>query len=442
VGHLPGKDDIYRKLGQKIDSLPMRAPWSQALCDILKELYSKEEADIITKMPFGPSTLDTIAKVTKYEKTRLRKLLDALCFKGLVFDLWVNEDYYYLPSPFVIGIFELTMMRTGDHLNTREWARLFYEYMHKDGLFYKANLEDGQKVSVIRALPHEETIRNLQHVEVLDYEKATSIVEQFDRFSIGLCSCRHEKHHLNKKECDTPLDTCSSFGFAADYLIRRNLAKEVSKAEMLANVARSKELGLVLAADNIQRNITFMCHCCKCCCNALAGISRHGYPNFVVTSTFIAEVEETECVGCGKCSKACPISAIEMVRFDKPGAKGRKKKKRRSKIDTSICLGCGVCALKCETGALRLVKRKQRVIHPETMFERVILQCLERDNLQYMMFDNPQSITQKFMRGFVGGFLKLSSVKKALMSDMLRSKFLAAIRVGTKLQGKGWMIEI
>jgi len=103
------------------------------------------------------------------------------------------------------------------------------------------------------------------------------------------------------------------------------------------------------------------------------------------------------------------------------------KKKEIPKIDTSRCLGCGVCALKCPTEAIKLVKRKQRVIHPETTYERLMLQCLERGTLQNQLFDNPQSITQKAMRAVVGGFLRLPPVKKALMSDMLRSKFLASL---------------
>lgn len=45
MGHTNGKD-IYRNLGKKIDNLTIRAPWSEALCSILKELYSTEEADI------------------------------------------------------------------------------------------------------------------------------------------------------------------------------------------------------------------------------------------------------------------------------------------------------------------------------------------------------------------------------------------------------------
>ncbi len=80
--------------------------------------------------------------------------------------------------------------------------------------------------------------------------------------------------------------------------------------------------------------------------------------------------------------------------------------------------------LECNEDAVILVRREKRVLHPENTFERVILQSLERGTLQNLMFNNPQSITQKFMRGFVGGFLRLPPVKAAVMSDMLRSSFL------------------
>ncbi len=234
------------------------------------------------------------------------------------------------------------------------------------------------------------------------------------------------------------METCTSFGIAADFLIRHNLAKEVSKSEMLENFARSKEMGLVLSADNVKQNVTFVCHCCDCCCNLLQGIKNFGYPNILVTSNFIAHIDEETCLGCGKCAKACNVDAIEMIPIDDPDS----KKKKRPELDTSFCLGCGVCALKCKSGALNLVPREQRVLHPETTFERVILQCLERGTLQNQLFDNPQSVTHKFMRGFTGAVLKLPPVKKTLMNDMFRSSFLRAMTEGLKRQGNKWMAEM
>ena len=438
MGHMVGKE-AYRKLGKKIDNLPMRAPWNETFYEVLKEIYSEEEADVVVRMPYGLSDLDRVGQVTKYETPKLKGILESLCSKGLVMDIWINEAYHYMPSPIVIGIFEFTMMRTGPDVDSKKLGHLFHEYMQRDnGAFYAANAAKGEKVSVIRALPHEDAINPSEFLEVLDYEKATSIAESSEMRAIGICSCRHEKLHVGEKECDVPLEKCSTFGYAADYLARNGLAREVSKSEMLENLAQSKEMKLVLCADNIQKNITFICHCCSDCCNALGGISKFGYPGVVVTSSFIAKNDADTCLGCGKCAKACPIDAIEMVPIENP----QTKKKKDAVIDSSICLGCGVCALACENGAVSLVKREQRVLHPETTFERVILQSLERGTLQNQLFDDPQSIGQKFMRGVVGGFLRLPPVKASLMSDTLRSSFLNFMKTGVEKQGKGWLLEM
>ncbi|MGB2769488.1 MAG: 4Fe-4S binding protein [Candidatus Zixiibacteriota bacterium] len=417
MGHLVG-NDMYRKLGRKIDNLTVRAPWNEAFHAILKELYSTDEADLIAKMPYSLANLDRIEKVTKYDRSKLQKILDGLCAKGLVMDLWMWGEYQYIASPLIIGIFEFTMMRTGENLNTAKWARLFHSYLQDESTFFAANFKHGEKISPLRTLPHEDAIDTSGYVEVLDYEKATAIIEGAGKFCIGICSCRHEKMHVGEKKCDVPLETCSSFDGAADYLIRNNLGKEVSKSEMLENLARSKEMGLVFCADNVKHEITFICHCCGCCCNALLGISKFGYTSMVVSSNYIPERDEEDCTACGACAEACAIDAIEALPEGNP------------RIDTSTCIGCGVCALKCPTGALKLVKRRQRVFHPEDTFERVILQCLERGTLQNLMFDNPQSITHSFMRGFIGGFLRLAPVKKALMSDVLRSSFLGMMNKG------------
>ena len=199
-----------------------------------------------------------------------------------------------------------------------------------------------------------------------------------------------------------------------------------------------KKLKLVLSADNVQKNVGFMCQCCGCCCNLMLGVSQHGFPNTIVTSTYLSQIDEEKCTGCEKCAKACPIHAIEMVPIVNPVT----KKPKNPKVNEAICLGCGVCALTCHKDAIQLVKRKQRVIHPETTFERIILASLERGTLQDQLFDNPQGITDQFLRGFIGGFLRLPPVKQALMSDQLRSQFLTALKSGVRMQGKAWLLEI
>ncbi|MCX6833679.1 MAG: 4Fe-4S binding protein, partial [candidate division Zixibacteria bacterium] len=207
-------------------------------------------------------------------------------------------------------------------------------------------------------------------------------------------------------------------------------------------------------------------------CNVLLGVSRFGYPNTVVTSNYIAKVDDDACSECGTCVDICPVNAITMSNGKasdsqkKPTASsgppdengvgappfrvGLDSEKRPTAssgpphlspsakaegpsqpvINEKLCLGCGVCALDCATGSMRLVPRAQLVLTPEDTFERVILQALERGTLQNLLFDNPQSTSHGFMRAFVGGFLKLLPVKKSLMSDTLRSRFLTFMHRG------------
>lgn len=437
MGHLGNGKNLFKKLGQKIDGLTARAPFNDTFYNILKELYTPEEAEVVIKMPYGISNLERIAKIVKMDGTHLQKILESLCSKGLIIDLWLNKEYQYALSPLGIGIFEFTMMRIGENTNPKKWAKLFDEYMFKDNTFYAANYKHGEQFSIMRTLPHEEIVDN-DYMEILDFEKATSIVEGASKFAIGICSCRHEKFHNRTKNCDTPLEMCTCFNHAADFLIRNHLAKEASKEQIFANLEKAKEQGLVLNGDNVKKNMTFICFCCKCCCNALAGITKHGYENSIMTSNYIAEHYNESCKGCGKCAQVCPVDAISMIPSSDPQSKSRKK----PQIDTSLCLGCGVCGIKCPAKSIKLVPRRQRVITPETTFQKVLLLALEKGTLQNQIFDNPQSITHKFMRGFFGGFLRLPPVKRALLSKTLRSRFLTFMEKGVHLQGKDWLLNL
>lgn len=437
MGHLVGKD-IYKKLGNKIDNLPYRVNKSNTFYTILKELYSSEEAELVVKLPYQLSTIEEIQKETGYEKNRLSIQLKRLCTKGLVMDLWIGGNYYYSTSPMVVGIFEFTMMRTGKDVDSKRMAKLFHEYMNDENSF-AVNFSHNEQIAPMRTLPHEGTITESEFTEVLDYENAKSIVESHDKFAVGLCSCRHEKKHLGEKKCDTPLETCTTMGSSVDFMVRNNFAKEISKTEMNEILDRSKETGLVFTCDNVKNNVSFMCHCCKCCCNALLGVREHGYENALVTSSFIAIVNEDTCIGCSKCAKACPIDAIKMI----PLENGDKRKKMKPVIDDNFCIGCGVCSLSCsETGSIKLTKRKKRVIHPENTFERIILQSLERGTLKHQLFGNPQNLSQKFLKGFIGGFLSLNPVKKALISDKFRSSFLDAMKKGVINKNREFLLDL
>lgn len=436
MGHLAAKD-IFRRVGQKLDNLHVRCTWNDELKALVKTLFTEDEADVFIHLPYMFSDASRIHRITGMPEKRLQELLDSLCNKGLVMDVWVRDRYYYMPSPMIVGVFEFTMMRTGKDARPAEWGPLFYRLLENKESFYDANMGAGQMMSPARVYLHDESVLPEEYTRILDYESVTYIVDKASKYSLGICSCRHEKLHAGAKKCDLPLETCSSFGWAADYLIRHNMAREVTRAEMKDNLALSREKGLVFCGDNVRRNVTFICQCCSCCCNLLRGVHTHGYSNTIVTSSFIANVDEVLCTGCAKCQKACPVNAIDLQE-KQASAKPRK----RAVVKENLCLGCGVCTMQCAKKAIRMEKRPERYIHPETTFHRVLLQCLERGTLQNQIFDNPESLTQEFMRGLMGGFMKLVPAKQIEMSRILRSSFFAVGGLILSLKNKSWIKDL
>ncbi len=303
MGHLAGKD-LYREVGRKIDNQHLHVPWNDTLYKIVKELFSEKEAGVFVSMPHMFSDIRRISQITRMNEAELQPILEKLADKGLIMDFFIKGKYRYMPSPMAVGLFEFTMMRTDGEVDMKLISHLFHDYMD-DGAFYRANFDGTKKISIARALPHEESLAD--YVEILDYERVNHVIETTDTYAIGLCSCRHKKDHTGHRGCDTPVETCTSFGSAAEHLVRHNMARKISESELREVFARSRELGLVFAADNVQKGVAFICQCCGCCCSILEGLNKHGLTDSMVTSTFIAQADSQECNGCGRPARSTPL---------------------------------------------------------------------------------------------------------------------------------------
>ena len=77
MGHMVAKD-VYGALGDKIDSLTVRTPQTEAFHAMLRELYSPEEAELIVKMPFTLSKVGRIAKLAGKDPAEVEPLLAEL----------------------------------------------------------------------------------------------------------------------------------------------------------------------------------------------------------------------------------------------------------------------------------------------------------------------------------------------------------------------------
>ena len=316
-------------------------------------------------------------------------------------------------------------MRTRDELPMKELAKLFDAYMYTDDRFAKSVF--GKNTQVGRSLTHEEAIPEEDFTEILDWERTTRIIETASAIGVSMCACRHKKLHEDAA-CDAPMEVCFSLNQAAGTLARNGIARLVDKQEGLALLEQSKAAGLAQTGDNVQKNMTYICNCCGCCCGMLNAIRTLNLTNAVVAANWVMELDQDACKGCGKCEKACPIDAISMVETTSEGGKTKKK----AQCDTDLCLGCGVCYSSCKFSAIKMKRREKRIIPPETTFDKVVAMAIERGKLVDLIFDEPENLGYRALGRVLSALEKTPPVQALLAIEPLRSAFLNKVVTSAK----------
>ncbi len=422
MGHIVNGEREYRLLQQRLDQNITGAPYSPVLIRILKLLFSPAEATIARKIPLRPVAVTALASKTGLPVEDLQQKILIMAEKGLVFDFEYRGQAHVVLAPIVIGFFEFVYMRTRDDLPMQELAQLFEQYMFRDDRFARDVFQ--QHTQLGRALVQEETLLAGDYSEVLDWEKASHVIQSARTIGLSLCACRHKAHHLDKA-CAAPLKTCLTFDQGAEMLIKKGMAERAGAGEAMTVLEQCKQAGLAQIADNVQRSVGFMCNCCGCCCGMIQAIKTFDLRGAVITSNWAAAIDPATCTGCGLCVRACPVEAIGLAAETDGG-------RAQAVCEDSLCLGCGVCYGACRRGAIRMKGRGQQIVVPETTFDRMVAMAIERGKLSSFLFDDPSRFSHRAL-GRIAAVIERSAPVKAFMAvKPLRSAFLNAIAAGAK----------
>ena len=411
----------YAHLADRLNRFPYGAPPSELLNKILKLLLSPREAELAARLPLRPFTVAKAARAWRMGSAQTRRILDALAGKAMLLDLQQDGETDYTRPPPMAGFFEFSLMRVRGDIDQKALSELFYRYINQEEEFIRS-LFVGGDTQQGRAFVHEPALSPENALVVLEYERASHVIETAPDIGISLCFCRHKMAHVGRN-CDAPKDICMTFNTTAASLIRHGFARPVDAVEGVDLLQKAHAGHLVQFGENVQTGVNFICHCCGCCCEAMIATRRFGTLRPVQTTGFIPRVRLSGCNGCGKCAQACPVEAMG------PGSANasREPKKNRVRLDTDVCLGCGVCASVCPEGAISLESRLRRVITPVNSSHRVVMMAIERDRLQDLIFDNQVMQSHRAMAAVLGVILKLPPIKRAMASRQLKSRYLGAL---------------
>ncbi|WP_313072554.1 4Fe-4S dicluster domain-containing protein [Lacrimispora sp.] len=416
MGHLTTRD-AYLNLSDRINWFTQGAPESETLYKILQVLYTEKEAKWVSLLPVRPFTAKKAAKIWGTTEYRAEKYLVHLCEKALLVDSWHDGVHKFVMPPPMAGFIEFALMRTRGDIDQKYLSQLYYQYMHVEEDFIK-DLFFATETKLGRVYVQEPVLTNEKTNHILDYEKATHIIEEAEYIGLGLCYCRHKMSHADHPcEIDAPWDVCLTFDNVARSLSEHgDYTKLVSKAEALDALERSYESNLVQIGENVRERPAFMCNCCGCCCEALQAARRFSPMQPVATTNYIPNISAEGCVGCGKCAKVCPVLAISM--------EAKEDGKKRAVLDSEICLGCGVCARNCNFKSIEMKRRPKHIITPVNSTHRFVLQAIEKGTLQNLVFDNQAFANHRAMAALFAAILKLPPLKQALASKQLKSIYL------------------
>ena len=345
---MPDDPDVYRRLQQHIDQMPVGFPATESGIElrILKRLFTPEEAEVGLLLSALPETVERIhsrARGTGLTREQLEGTLDRLAEKGAILGRGggAHGPKKFSKAQLAVGMYEFQVDRL-----TKEFQQDVEQYFEEG--FGEAF--HSPRTGQMRTIPINATF--VPERKVGRYDDARQLIEGTKGpIAVMNCVCR-QGQDLKEEPCQQTdaRRVCMTFKGAARKLIDEGTAQAVSYEEALVYAKRAEEDGMVLQPENTQ-DPSFICFCCGCCCGVLRTAKRFPRPAEYLQSNYRAVVEPELCSEFETCHSRCPMDALDSA----DGA---------TRVNDDRCIGCGLCVTTCPSEALSLVAKEQETVPP------------------------------------------------------------------------------
>jgi ferredoxin len=257
----------------------------------------------------------------------LRRILNGSALHGYVYGRWIKEYINLL----INHIFP----RLGPE--GKKWLA---------GHYHGKVLTPDQAEAII-TLDHDIPLRDLE--QIIPYPMARDLVLKGPpEVAVFQCGCRQ----IRNNPCQ-PIQVCMVIGQPfVDFVLEHHpkSSRRLTQTEALELLRAEHERGHLHSAwfkDVLLDRFYAICNCCKCCCGGIEAMVKYGAPT-MVSSGYVAKVDEKNCTVCGTCMDACPFGALSLNEV--------------LAVSWEKCMGCGVCVGQCPSEAISLIRDEKKGI--------------------------------------------------------------------------------
>ncbi len=212
---------------------------------------------------------------------------------------------------------------------------------------YHGKVLTPEQAAAIVELDH--AIAEQEIEQIIPYNQARKIVlDGPPDIAVYECACR-----AGRPDPCRPTQVCLVVGQPyVDATLKHHpdKSRRLSRDEALELLKAEHERGHLHSAwfkDAMSGRFYAICNCCKCCCGGIEAMTKYDAP-MMISSGYVARINDQACARCGICAQYCPFEAI------------LKKENGMYEVDTDVCMGCAVCQANCLGGAIGLERDESK----------------------------------------------------------------------------------